>query len=279
MVNLVYFDMCSDFGFFKKPDINKTSLTYNLPPKPAILGMIGSILGMGGFDRQYETISSQFNEKNNLDLNQFPEFYERLKDLKIGIKPIGDFPFNKIINTYNSRNSYFYTNVNVKAGLASENVLIHEQLLIRPKYRIYVYDQAEKDSIVELTDRLKNNKPVFMPYLGKNEFIACFDKINTGDVKQKKKNAECISSVFLTNNENTHINGNDTASRFESNDGHTVSGLPGGFRFVENYPIGYSENMHYHLQVAQLAKRSDTSSVDLGKGNLFEIDGETIYLF
>ena len=282
--NLISFDIWSDFGFFKKPDINKTSMTYNLPPKPTILGIIGCILGMDGINKQYENIgstqkkTSQQDRERVSDLTQdtFPEFYRRLEHLKIGIKPIGDFPFNKIINTYNSRNSYFYTTK------TAENVLIHEQLLIRPKYKIYVYDQTKSELITEIECRLENNNPVYMPYLGKNEFIACFDNINTThDIRPIKSTPKHISSMFLIKENGSGSNVVDTSSNsLRSNNSSTVKGLHTGFVFLENYPTGYAEDMHYNLQLAQLTEAYDAIyPIDSEIGELFDICGDTIYLF
>ena len=123
--NLISFNLCSDFGFFRKPDVNKIGLTYNIPPKPSLLGLLGSILGMSGINKQYESLEDQgLLEKNQETKHLFPEYYTKLKHLKIGIEPSEGFPFNKIINTYNSRNSYFYTRDE------SENVLIHETWIL-----------------------------------------------------------------------------------------------------------------------------------------------------
>ena len=331
MTSLISFDISSDFGFFKKPDINKISLTYNLPPKPAILGIIGSILGMGGINKQYENLeylqleslkSTKKQDKIDIDLIQiilerlkfkardrllellntlkdikkgnfdhgdeyykiieeleseiqYPEYYKRLKHLKIGIKPNGNFPFNKIVNRYNSRNSYF-------GGGKYENIICDEQLLIKPSYRIYVYDDTKEELIDELSKRIEDNNPIFMPYLGKNEFIVSFDNIQTIDNVRQIKNTEHVSSVFITNRKSIG-NSDEKNSRSnpleKNNDSCTIEGLPTGFRFIENYPTSYSQDMHYKLQVVQFAESCDLSSIDLEKGSLLEIDGCIIYLF
>lgn len=342
MGKLVSFDVSSDFGFFKKPDINEFSLTYNLPPKPVILGIIGSVLGMNGLDKQYEEtlqlkellniedllsrdynkikrlvkkidfdllstvleslkfekrggllellkILKSKNEKDfdsNKELNeileelksefQYPEYYRKLKHLKIGIKPSEEnFPFNKIMNKYNSRNSYF-------GGAKYENIPISEQLLIKPEYRIYVYENDEK-ILDELAERIKNNNPIFMPYLGKNEFIVNFDNLEViEDIEPITSNPDHISSIFLRieNNKDRHHIKADKMKRPRREGSIAVTGLPQGFKFLEHYPIGYSEEMHYNLQVAEFTARSDEfSTIDLEKGKLFKINDEIIYLF
>lgn len=44
---LISFDIQADFGFFKKPDYNDgVLLTYNMLHKPALLGILGAIIGV-----------------------------------------------------------------------------------------------------------------------------------------------------------------------------------------------------------------------------------------
>lgn len=63
---LVSFDLKADFGFFKKPDVNEVYLTYNMIHKPALLGILGAIVGLQGF------------QKNAV----LPLYYQKLKHLK-----------------------------------------------------------------------------------------------------------------------------------------------------------------------------------------------------
>ena len=345
MGQLIHFNLSADFGFFKKPDINKFSLTYNLPPKPAVLGILGSILGMKGLNQHYEEnlefeelqeigevlvrdykkskrltknlnfelvkeglerlnfkdkeelllllgMLKALNEKEfeaakkerfqriilSLSLEpQYPEYYKKLKHLKIGIKPIGDFPFNKIINKYNSKNSYF-------GGAKYDNIIISEQLLIKPKYHIYVYEEGNADVVGELFTRLRINAPIFMPYLGKNEFIANFDDIkiieNISPLVPEAKNR--VSSIFIRTE---NISDEELSEGWEMPKlGGTrviVRGLPQGFIFIEHYPTGYlNEGMQYTIQLAEYTARTvEKSRIDFVKSDLFRINDELIYLF
>ena len=50
---LISFDIQADFGFFKKPDYNDgVLLTYNMLHKPALLGILGAIIGKGIFRKR-----------------------------------------------------------------------------------------------------------------------------------------------------------------------------------------------------------------------------------
>lgn len=334
---LISFDISSDFGFFKKPDINEVGLSYNIPPKPAILGILGSILGMGGLGKQYEETNqleklseilsvkdqnkrkqliekvdfdtvktmirnSKFEKRDRLiellnilvDKNgnfdelketladmksnlKYPEFYRQLEHLKIGIMPPKtNFPFHKIMNKYNSRNSYYLTDDN--DGTAN----ISEQLLIRPEYRIYVYD--ENDAILkELIRRIQDNNPIFMPYLGKNEFIISLNNLEIIYNCTPTENApEQIHSIFITKDdiEQKHSLNLAKTKPVEMSDSVMVSGLPLGFKFIEQYPVSYSEEMHYVLRMAKYTSRSDEiSTVDLKNGIITKINDQVIYLF
>ena len=75
MKKLISFIIKADKGFLKKPDINDgIYLTYNMLHKPAILGILGAIIGLEGY------------KQNGV----LPEYYLKLKDIPIGIKPMGD---------------------------------------------------------------------------------------------------------------------------------------------------------------------------------------------
>ena len=52
MEKLVSINIKSDFGFLKKPDTNDPIyLTFNMLHKPALLGILGAIIGEKGFQK------------------------------------------------------------------------------------------------------------------------------------------------------------------------------------------------------------------------------------
>ncbi len=65
-MRLISFDLCANFAFFRKPDTNNTiNLSYNIIHRPAVLGILGAILGLEGY-----------KEKGRL-----PRYYEILKEV------------------------------------------------------------------------------------------------------------------------------------------------------------------------------------------------------
>src|SRR5690625_7696007 len=72
-MKLISFDIESNFGFFRKPESNNTlNVSYNMIHRPAILGILGAIIGLEGYKEK----------------GKFPEYYKRLNHLKIGITPL-----------------------------------------------------------------------------------------------------------------------------------------------------------------------------------------------
>lgn len=148
---LISFDLKAEFGFFKKPDINDgLYLTYNMLHRPALLGILGAIAGMQGYQKNGE----------------FPDYYKRLKHLKIGIQPLNSDKgnFSKDIVKYNNAVGY----ANTDAGILN----LQEQFLINPSYRCYLLLNLANEDEKRIYERLKNNQAEFLPYMGKNDFSA-----------------------------------------------------------------------------------------------------------
>ena len=152
---LISFDLKAEFGFFKKPDINDIYLTYNMLHKPVLLGILGAIVGLQGY------------QKNGV----FPQYYERLKHLKIGIKPLNDDKgnFSKNMVKYNNGTGF-------ASNEAGGNLIITEQILIKPAYRCYVLLNLENEDEKALYDNIMSYKASFAIH-GKNEFL-CVDRCN-----------------------------------------------------------------------------------------------------
>ena len=56
---------------FRRAEFNAYAyFTYNNIHKPALLGMLGAILGYGGYSQQKKE-------------EQYPEYYQRLKEIKV----------------------------------------------------------------------------------------------------------------------------------------------------------------------------------------------------
>lgn len=138
-------------AFFKVPEVNSYCyFTYGNIHKPALLGLIGAILGYKGYGR-----GNHKKQQSN-----YPEYYEKLKDLQVAIipeSPNGYFP--KKMQVYN--NTIGYAN-------QGSTLNVWEQWLENPKWTIYVALNQECD--------LKSIETcVYIPYLGKNDHPAIIE--------------------------------------------------------------------------------------------------------
>lgn len=181
------FKLSGKTGFFKKPDVNvKTYFTYSNIHKVALLGILGAIIGLQGHIQQTRKLD---NKSEGLD---YPEFYDKLKALKVAIAPLGvKGYFTKKIQVFN--NGVGYAN---KDG----NLIVREQWLENPAWDIYLLDDGSVDE--EIFDRLKNyifdGKCVYIPYLGKNDHPANISDCRLIEL-EKANDPEQINSLFMSN--------------------------------------------------------------------------------
>ena len=128
---LISFDLKAEMGFFKKPDINDgIYLTYNMLHKPALLGILGAIVGLKGHEKE----------------GVLPEYYCTVRDLKVAVQPLAsdNGNYTKEVITYNNGTGF-------ASNEAGGNLIVKEQTLLKPSYRCYLLlntnDETEKNNI------------------------------------------------------------------------------------------------------------------------------------
>lgn len=178
-MKVVRFKLSGKTAFFKKPDVNTYYyFTYGNIHKIALLGIIGSVLGLGGYNAQ------SLDFKNNV----YPEFYEKLRNSKVSIVPLNEHGYiTKKVQTFNNSVGY-------ASKESGGNLIVKEQWLQEPEWLIYV----KIDNITEkFSDMIKNNKAVFIPYLGKNDHFADITGVRELEVEEIN-NVDKIDSIFET---------------------------------------------------------------------------------
>lgn len=154
MQKLISIDLKGDFGFFRKPDANNTvNLSYNMLHKPALLGIFGAIIGLEGY-----------KEKGKM-----PAYFEVLKEIKIGIEPLFHEKGNYQKTVIKYSNTVGYAN-------NGSTYLTEESTLIKPAYRIYGLLDLNDQNHNLLYKNLQEGTAEYLPYFGKNEFSAWWEK-------------------------------------------------------------------------------------------------------
>jgi CRISPR-associated protein Cas5h len=175
----ISFKLSGKFAHFKKPDVNShTYFTYSHIHKVALLGILGAILGLKGYE--------SFSREKGILRGDFPEFYEKLKDFKVAIIPQKPY-FTKKIVTFNN-----------SVGYASKedggNLIVREQWLENPAWEILVLEN-ESEEFRELKRRLLKKEFAFIPYLGKNDHFANISDVKEIELRKAVKDLVCISLV------------------------------------------------------------------------------------
>ncbi len=231
----VSFELSGKTACFRKPDVNQFAyFTYNNIHKPALLGILGAILGLGGYNqlsaknRQIEEFNKGKKKKEKQELDSgFPEFYVKLKDLKVSIIPLAPHGyFSKKIQVFNNSTMY----VNKDKYNNGANLVVREQWLEKPKWQIMILDNGS-DKYAELKEYLLDGKCEFIPYLGKNDHPAKIDKpkeVKLDEVYLEEGNY--MDSLFIKQDE---INGFEKEGE-----------MP--FVFQEVSPMRLQEEFHFY---------------------------------
>lgn len=213
-MRILRFTLSGKSAMFKKPDVNSYFyFTYGQIHKPALLGIFGAILGYAGYNQM---------DKENV----YPEYYDKLQNIKVSIVP-------------NSDNGYFpkkITYFNNSTGFASHeqggNLIVKEQWLEEPSWDIYVLlDCEEAEKIAEF---MLERKSVYLPYLGKNDHTADIANVSLEEGVTNDKAAE-LHCLFIK----------DKAEIDE--DFALFSDNQGMFKYEEALPIGLEPETNQYV--------------------------------
>lgn len=241
-MRIVKFTLKGEHAFFKKPDVNSyIYFTYNQIHKVALLGMFGAILGYQGYESQKG--------------KSYPEFYEKLKDLKLAIIPKSKYGiFPKKIQVFN--NSVGYASFE-QGG----NLIVKEQWIENPEWDIYfaVIDEVSE----QLADFILKRKCIYIPYLGKNDHPS--NILNPISLEGVQIREEGITIHSLMPKDNVELE-----SDFEEEEMEELL-----FRYEEELPIGLKENVNTY----QLTKLIYTNQpIKESIVPIYEVEGKNIIL-
>lgn len=153
---LLIFDVSSEYGHFRKFNTTSSPLTYSIPTRTAIVGLIAAIIGI-----EREISPGKFREGNVGPLTLLSkdkadiavQLLSAVKKVSIG--------FN-LLDTEKQASSFF----NIK-----QRTQIEYELLKNPCFRLFVriHDSA---IFKDLIDRVRENRTHFSPYMGLAQFTA-----------------------------------------------------------------------------------------------------------
>jgi CRISPR-associated protein Cas5h len=166
--NFLIFDLWGDYAHFKKYYTTSSPLTFSIPPRTAVIGLISAIIGKA----KNEYLSLMTKEKAEIAVRILnPSKKVRIKQ-----------------NLIDTKGGYWRP---VKRGNLTGRTQILFEYLKNPKFRIYF-----RHSDIEIYDLLKKNlkshKSVYTPYLGISELLAGFVFVSECTISERSNGKEFI---------------------------------------------------------------------------------------
>ena len=180
---IVVFRCRGRYGHFRKPYSNVSSLSYPFPPRTAIAGLLGAILGI-----RKEGVAETFNNDN----------VRIAVEVDAGVKTIthvtnfrqdGSGDVNYSIKRPKS-DWKPKPPKNVPARNVSTQIPM--ELLRDPSYLIYVNLNSGMD---ELTSRIKTGRYVYTPCMGLSEFLVEVEYVSVGVAEPLEPGEFDVSTV------------------------------------------------------------------------------------
>ena len=174
MPKVIIFDIWGNYAHFRKPYTTTSPLTYSIPSRTVLTGIIGAIMGIE-------------KEKNNETLN-----YSKCNlSLKI-LNPIKKVLINQ--NLINTKTAKMMSRMESTGGRTQ----IRFEKLKDVKYRIYI-EIFNEEMHKELLNKLIEHSPVYTPSFGISEDLANFSFIGEVNYKVNKGDIELDSVLNMEN--------------------------------------------------------------------------------
>jgi len=165
MDKVLVFNIWGEYAHFRKYYTTTSPLSYSIPPRTAVTGFIGAILGLGK-----EKYLKHFTKKQAFIAVRL---LNPIKKVRIS---------ENLIDTENVKRMHLIKN----------RTQIRFEFIKNPKYRLYFYHTDE--GLYALTKNLlADHKSIYTPYLGISEHIANFEFI--GEMNSQKSFSEDFVKV------------------------------------------------------------------------------------
>jgi len=225
MENVLVFDVWSEYAYFRKFFTTTSPLTFSLPPRTALCGLMGAILGLS----------------KDTYLKKFPK-----KDARFAIRLLN--PVKKVRFSENLIDTESVSTMNV----IKQHTRIQFEFLKDAKYRIY-FSHSDPGIYSSVLEMISGHKCIYTPCLGISEHIANFEFIGEYPLDRKESPAEIILDSVIPKDQIREI-------RFETGKEYMTETLPNEMtedRIVNEYqqfmfernckPISAKVNHYYEL--------------------------------
>lgn len=255
-MSILKFNLSGKTAFFRSNEVNEGDLqfTFGHIHKIALMGILGAILGIDGHMMGYLKLKDKYVH---------PEFYTKLKDIKVSIVPkVSKGYFRR--KKHNMVNTAGYAN---EAGKKAATLMYTEQWLEDVSWDIYIDLQylTVNELREKLIDYILNGKSRFITYLGKTNHPATIKNVEILEKKKISNDKININSLFLS----------DKVVKVK-NKGFGNSNL-NEFIYKEVLPVAYTDNKSLYV-----SKSFTFSNAKFNIGNneeFLEVNGLNLFFF
>lgn len=172
-ISVCIFRVRGSFAHWRKWFTTVSSLTYSFPPRTAVVGMVGAILGI-----QREKVAEIF----------------KVSDTRIAVRPLSPIQKDSLPQSWRQTPSYIR---NGKFDLAKMHESFQANLeVVRRPYYCIVFWHRNAQLMQELTERLKNKRWFYPPCLGVMGFLADVEWESEDVAEEYETDQEIIHSVL-----------------------------------------------------------------------------------
>jgi len=176
MIKLISFRLKGRFGHFLRADAGASAISYPVPPRTVIMGIVGAVLGMSKDQSQVVLEPLDVAIAGRMPLTHWHK-------AKLRKDPPDTLP-NEIKRTQKQEK-------NTKPEKAT---LITQEWLFEPSYEIWIGLPEPYHS--ELEGRLKERRWHFQPYLGLSEMMADLEYIGTVEAEKLPEGTYPVETVM-----------------------------------------------------------------------------------
>lgn len=190
------FDLKGPMAHFRKYYTNSSSLSYLVPPRTVIAGLIAGLLGLP-------------SEKHITGEQE--AYYERFNDNNCFISVSLRSRIRRMMQTVNYLKTTSISALDGSSGGTQIplEILVPEERDQDIVYRIYFYHRDDKEIYDTFKKRLENQSFLYPPYLGLSEFLASIDYIGEGKVDLVSKKEIDVTSTCRLADVDLNFEGND----------------------------------------------------------------------
>jgi CRISPR-associated protein Cas5h len=165
------------YGHFLRAEANANALSYPVPPRTAVLGMIAALLGL-----EKDTLPEKLDKTLVAIGGTLPQrFWHRIK-LRKNLPAALPFTVKK-----GQKGS---------SGTDESPKLVLQEWLWQPDYQVHIAMPDNPSVFSELSDRIAKKRWHFSPYMGLSELLADVEFISISEATRKPAGKVKISSIF-----------------------------------------------------------------------------------